>query len=178
MGFAQVSSDLYLRWYDPDSPDGLDQGHIDWCLNCMRQYGYDRAVFYDRTDRITMEEWRAFVAAPSRWFFCSFDSEARQTVAFWLDSPTRTFRQSFYHFSLLVPPDSFDAPTAGRKAARWLFETTKLRQLIGVTPAVFRHALDIAYATGFRFAARLDKAIMVRGRERDAILTILDRRDV
>lgn len=161
-------------------PDGggLTREHIDWCLESMRFYGYDATVFYDRGDMVTLEEWREFVADPARIFFCLFAADGTQFAAFWIDKPSDTLRQAFIHFTLLIGPQGVDYLTAFRQAAAWVFEHTRLRQLVGLTPACFRHALGVVDAAGFTRLARLSRAVRVRGRERDAVLSLLSRGDV
>lgn len=194
MGYARVSSDFYIRWYvQPElrTPareaaakdraavyNGLDEEHLAWCLESMRHHGFDRAVFYDRGDFVTQADWLEFATAPERMFFCIFENTGRQVVAFWMDTPTTTLRQSFIHFTLLVDPQSVEYVAAIRQTAAWVFEHMRIRQLIGLTPACFRHALGLVRAAGFTELARLEKALFVRGRERDAVLSILRKGEV
>ena len=178
MGCAQVSFDYYIRWYAPGDEHGLSEAHLAWCLESMQHHGFDRTVFYDRGDLVTQADWLEFATDPKRMFFCIFESTGRQVVAFWMDMPTATLRQSFIHFTLLVDPASVDYVAAIRQTAAWVFEHMSIRQLIGLTPACFRHALGLVRAVGFTELARLEKAIVVRGKERDAVLSILSKGDM
>jgi hypothetical protein len=175
MGYAPLSSDFYLRWFSGE-PDGLTGEHISWCWEMFQLHGYDKTLFYDRKERLSEREWITFATdAEKRIFFCIFDGEHRQVAAFWMDMPTVTGRQAFVHFTLLVPADSVDAPGMFRAAADWLLENTRARQLLGLTPACLRNALSVVYSVGFKHIARLKSAVFVRGKERDAILTMYGR---
>jgi hypothetical protein len=179
MGFARLTSEYYARWPNPfasqgDDPEGLDDESIDFIRERMDCLGHDKALFFSGFFPEPGEEWRAFVKSRDKLFFCIFRSDGLPVVLYWFELVLQTGRQAFAHFCGIAPSDEYDIIVCGEGIHRLLSERTGLRQLIGITPACYGHALKVAYAIGYDKLAKLRKAVLVHGKERDAVITLKD----
>lgn len=172
MGFHSLSSDFYCRWYTGDD-NGLDDDSLIFALELMEGSGYTRTVLYDRDCTPGPAEWLNFVKQSKFLFFLLYDAARHVPIAaVWLEMCTSTGAQRFVHFCSFKTGRREQFVAGGKALFAWVGEAAGIRQLIGVTPACYRHALALVYDIGFSKVARLEKAVFCLGKNRDAILTI------
>lgn len=140
----------------------------------MQQSGYLPVVFYDSKKPMSKTNFLKWVKDPSRMFFMQFKKDGTPISLYWITNRSETGRQAFAHFSTLgtVPPE--ECLVSGRQVIRFSGRLLGLYQLIGLTPACYRHALTFAYGLGFKKLTTLKEAVMCRGKARDAVLSICD----
>ena len=61
---------------------------------------------------------------------------------------------------------------AGRQLIKFIGTLTVIKQLVGITPSCYRHALQFAHGLGFKKLTILEKAVKCLGKDRDAVLSI------
>lgn len=172
MGFHRLSSEFYCRWYTGDAA-GLDEDSLLFALELMVASGYAHIALYDRDYPPEPAEWLSFCQQDKFLFFMLYDAERHVPIAIvWLEACTATGAQRFAHFCTFKTGTRDQFVRGGRELLAWVGEATGIRQLIGVTPACYRHALQLAYDLGFVRTARLEKGVYCLGKHRDAILSI------
>lgn len=171
MGCYRLSPDFYARWNSP-SREGLDEENLLLALELMRDAGYERLVFYDRESPFAPAEWLSWTQSTDRLFFLLCRPDFVPISAVWFDGYSATGRQAYSHFCTFKTGEYAEFVRGGRQLLAFLRRSTPLRQAIGMTPACYRHALRLAYALGYVRTALLEKAVLVQGKERDAVLTV------
>lgn len=172
MGFHRLSSDFYCRWCSGDDM-GLDDDSLLFALELMLASGYAHIALYDRDYPPEPAEWLAFCRQKKFLFFMLYDAAQHVPIAIvWLEACTATGAQRFAHFCTFKTGTREQCLRGGRELLAWIGDATGIRQLIGVTPACYRHALQMAYDIGFERVAKLEKSVLCLGKHRDAILSI------
>lgn len=177
MGFYKMSEEYYTRWYD-NEPIGdvfeLADINIMFAYELMERAGYLPVVFYDREDTMTQKEFLAWAKDPSRLFFVQHRNDGTPISLCWLTGRSETGRQAFAHFSTLGTGTVEECLVSGRQVIHFIGRLTGIHQLIGLTPACYRHALTFAYGLGFKKLTTLKEGVMCRGKARDAVLSLRD----
>lgn len=172
MGFHRLSSEFYCRWYTGDA-NSLDDDSLLFALELMVASGYAHTVLYDREYPPEPAEWLSFCQQEKFLFFMLYDAARHVPIAIvWLEACTATGAQRFVHFCTFKTGNRDQFLRGGKALLAWIGEATGIRQLIGVTPACYRHALALVYDMGFSRLTRLEKAVFCLGKHRDAVLTI------
>lgn len=195
--FARLSESSYVRWLDAAGPqmgavlypganpgqkvDGaLDRERLRLTWELARAGGQLRAFFYDMPandaqngaatgpDFATFHVW---AYRPEHWFFLLYHDFAPAAFVC-LEDAGPTGSQRLAHFCTLGTATRPQLVDLGRAFVRWLGAVTPIRQLLGLTPACYRHALAFARDVGFAPLATLDEAVLCRGRHRNAVLTL------
>lgn len=173
MAYHALSSDFYVRWQA--GADKLDSDTLLFCYELIAHAGFVPALFYDRKedDLPGPAGWLNFINQEKFWVFVLYDAHVHTPLAMlWLEGCTHTGAQRYAHFTGFATSSTEWAVEGSKLLLPWIGQATGVRQLIGITPALYRHALRYAYAVGFRRVAKLEKALWCRGKARDAILSI------
>lgn len=174
--FARLSETDYVRWLDdrpagPDYAEDSERLRLVWELGCAS--GRLRAFFHDVRDVPDCDTFAAWARAPERWFFLLYRRHA--PVAFvCLEGLGVTGCQRLAHFCTLPTASRDELVAVGREYVRWLGQGTPIRQLLGITPSCYRHAIAFVREVGFAPLATLRDAVVCRGRVRDAVLSLCD----
>lgn len=170
IAFARLSATNYVRWLGGHpGPDDLARLRLVWEL--ARRGGQLRAFFYDVADAPDFATFAAWACAPERWFFLLYHRHA--PVAFvCLEGVGPTGSQRMAHFCTLPTAKRTELVSIGNDFVRWLGRATGIRQLLGLTPACYRHAVAFVRELGFAPLATLKDAVHCRGHVRDAVLTL------
>lgn len=171
MGFKRLAQGYYTRWVS-DNDDGLTDDDLIFALELMRHAGYELVVFYDRTAGFEPAEWLSWLRDGRRLFFMLYRTGGTPLAAAWLTEPTKTGRQAFAHFCTFDTGEYREYVEGGRLLLRFVGEATGILQAVGVTPGCYGHALKLAYDLGFKKLTVLKKAIHLRGKDRDAVLSV------
>ncbi|MDR0338727.1 MAG: hypothetical protein LBH65_00445 [Desulfovibrio sp.] len=173
MGYCRLSSDFYTRWCS-DSSEGLDADSIAFALELIREAKYERATFYERECPFTHthEEWQAWAKNTDKLFFILYRSDGTPLSMVWLDEFSATNRQAFSHFCTFKTGEYSEFVQGGRQLLEFIGKSSCIMQVLGLTPACYRHALKLADNLGYVRTALLKKAVLVHGKERDVILTV------
>ena len=171
MGYCRLSSDFYARWCS-DSGEGLDAESLISALNRIREAEYERIAFYERERAFTDEEWLSWAKATDKLFFILYRSDGTQISMVWVDGFSTTNKQAFSHFCTFKTGEYSEFVQGGRQLLAFIGKSTPIVQALGLTPSCYRHALNLAYDLGYVRTALLKKAVLVHGKERDAILTV------
>jgi len=168
---ARLSSEYYCRWVSPFKY-ALDDESLAFALELMQNKGYDEVVFFDRNDPFTTKEWIEWCRSDKRMFIMLYKTDGTPLACAWFEHPSDTGAQVFSHFSTFDTGTVEDYVTSGRLLLKFLSERTKIKQVIGVTPCVYRHAWAVAVRLGYQKLTILKNAVRMYGKERDAILSI------
>lgn len=181
--FARLGADSYLRWM-PARPSGIapcgmpdtvseisDRLRLVWELGLAS--GRLRAFFHDVDAVADFPAFAAWAGDPARWFFVLYRCHAPAAFVC-LEGLCVTGSQRLAHFCTLPTAPRPALVALGRDFVRWLGRATPVRQLLGITPACYRHALAFAREVGFMPLATLRDAVFCRGRVRHAVLTLCD----
>jgi hypothetical protein len=170
MGYSTLySGKYYTRWHDKQDKKFI----FDWLdviYDIMDREGYLNTVIYDK-EHISKKEFLD-MCDDGRLLFILFRKDATPLGLVWFTNPSATGKQVFAHFTSLNLIPREESVEAGKELIRFLYDSLGIEQLIGVTPKVYRHALQFAYDMGYEKVAILDKAVFCRGKERDAVLSI------
>jgi hypothetical protein len=177
MAFCLLSDEFYARWVS-DNDDGLTDDDLIFALELMKHAEYERIVFYDREEGFGPAEWIEFARDKKRLFFMLFRRDGTPLGAFWFSEPSRTGSQAFAHFCTLNTGEYDEYVRGGRLCIRFIADNTNMQQAIGITPVCYGHALKLAYDLGFEKLTVLKKATPVRRKNRDAILSINNMREL
>ena len=170
MGYSTLySGKYYTRWYD-EADKKLMFEWLDVIYDIMDREGYLRTVIYDKED-LSKKEFLKW-CADGKLLFILFRQDATPLALVWFTKPSETGKQVFAHFTTLNLIPREESVEAGKELIRFLYDSLGIEQLIGVTPKVYRHALQFAYDMGYEKVAILYKAVFCRGKERDAVLSI------
>lgn len=173
MGFAVLSNEFYIRWVREEScKEGLTDEDLAFAYELMLRKGYDRIVFFDRGDRITVQEFVAWARGSGKLFIELFRSDGTPLALCWISGLQGTGRQGYAHFTTLGTGAPEECARGGNILLSFIGEHTRIRQLLGVTPKAYRHALSFIQSLGFTYLTTLEKAVTCLGKERDAVLTI------
>ena len=168
--FAHLSATTYIRWLDtPLQPDDVERLRLVWEL-ALRD-GRLRAFFYDMDCEPDFATFAAWAIAPERWFFLLYRNHVPAAFVC-LEGLCPTGSQRLAHFCTLGTAPRPALVALGRDFVRWLGRATAIRQLLGITPACYRHALAFVREVGFARLAVLKDAVPCRGRVRNAVLTL------
>ena len=173
MGFSLLSSKYYTRWHSEHETTVTDDT-IALTHQLLQHAGFEKVVFYDRETPLARIEYMQWAKDDRKLFFVLFKRDGTPIALCWLTEPSATGSQSFAHFATLGTATPAECMEAGRQLIRFIGELTTIRQLIGITPMVYRHALQFAYGLGFKKLTKLEKAVNCLGKSRDAILSICD----
>lgn len=80
--------------------------------------------------------------------------------------------QRFIHFATFKTMDDSLWVESGKQLYRFVRDVIGIKQLIGLTPKCYKHALKRAEEFGFKRIAVLTDAVFCLGKRRDAVLTI------
>ena len=171
--YADLSDQYYTRWVS-DNDSGLTNKNLAFAWELMRIKNFDRIVFYDREDRVSVMEFIKWARDPKKLLFEQFRRDGTPISLCWLTDPSLTCKQAFSHFTTfdIVPRE--EALERGRLVIKLIGKITKIKQFIGITPKCFRHAIPFAYDLGFKYLTTLKGAVYCRGKERDAVLSICE----
>lgn len=91
----------------------------------------------------------------------------------WLEAIPNFPYQRFGHFTTFktVEDDTLWVE-AGKQLCRFVRDAVGLKQLIGITPVCYRHAINRARQFGYEKVTVLSKALYCLGKERDAFLSV------
>lgn len=179
--FARLGADTYVRWIPAQPPvtapgsisdtvsESSDRLRLVWELGLAS--GRLRAFFHDVDDLPDFPAFAAWARDPARWFFVLYRHHAPAAFVC-LEGLSVTGSQRLAHFCTLPTAPRGALVALGRDFVRWLGRATPVRQLLGITPACYRHALAFAREVGFTPLATLHAAVSCRGRVRDAVLTL------
>ena len=171
MGFSLLSSDYYTRWVS-ESPDGADDDTIILTHELMQRAGFEKVVFYDRDTPLARIEYMQWAKDDRKLFFVLFKRDGTPIALCWLTDPSATGSQTFSHFATLGTATPEECTAAGRQLIKFIGTLTVIKQLVGITPSCYRHALQFAYGLGFKKLTILEKAVKCLGKDRDAVLSI------
>ncbi|MCR5563175.1 MAG: hypothetical protein K6F46_07390 [Desulfovibrio sp.] len=132
----------------------------------MRAGGRLRDFFYDMDREPTLDEWLAYAGRPQYRFLIVRDAERDAPLGFLNIEAGR-----FAHFCTLPAAPYARLVAAGRQALAWAGRRFGLGELLGITPACYRHVFAYLGAVGFTPLARIPKAVYCHGRWRDAVLS-------
>ncbi len=191
--FARLGADTHVRWIVDTLPNaagvpratyGAPRGargetsdevmarlRLVWELGLAS--GRLRAFFHDVDAVPDFPAFAAWAHDPARWFFVLYIRNAPAAFVC-LEGLSATGSQRLAHFCTLPTAPRPELVALGRDFVRWLGRATPVRQLLGITPACYRHALAFAREVGFAPLATLRDAVFCRGRVRDAVLTLCD----
>ena len=169
--YADLSEKYYTRWVS-DSKDSLSDETLELAWELMRAKNFDRMVFYEREDRISLQEFKEWTRDKQKLSFGQFRHDGTPISLCWLTDLSRTGRQTFSHFTTLDTVSREEAVESGRLLIQYVGKITKIKEFIGLTPGCYRHALAFAYDLGFKKLTTLEKAVICLGKERDAILSM------
>lgn len=169
--YKSLSSNSYCRWYTGDER-GLDTDSLLFAYELLNNAGYLRTLFYDMDDVPGPAQFINFFAKEKYLTFILYRTDGTPIGMTWLEVCSHTGSQRFGHFTTFNTCERAEWVEAGRAFCRFIYEATNIKQLIGLTPACYRHALKAAQELGYKPVARLEKAVWCLGKERDAILSI------
>lgn len=173
VAYKRLSSDCYCRWYT-GGDDGIDTDTLVFTYELLHKAGFLRTLFYDR-DVPGIAEYLDFITQPKFLVFVLYANDGTPLGMSWLEEMTATGAQRFGHFTTFdTVKDHSIWIEGGRALCRFVRDAIGLQQLIGLTPACYRHALKAAYAFGYKPVATLKKAVYCLGKQRDAILSVND----
>lgn len=170
--YKELCSDVYCRWYTGDD-GGLDTDSILFAYELMGKSKFLRSVFYDRDEIPGPAEFLNFLTQERFTLFMLYERTGIPIAMCWLEACLFTGNQRFGHFTTFnVCPERRMWVEGGRALCRFVRDAMGLRQLIGLTPACYRHAVQAAKELGYKPVATLEKAVWCLGKQRDAILSI------
>lgn len=174
MGYAKMTDEFYCRWYDENDPtdEGLSDDNISWTYELLTNSKYIKCIFYDTPTMPTLKEFTQWVKDPNKLFFMLFLTNSTPYGLLWLTNPSPTGHISYCHFSTfpLVPVDL--ACKGGKEAVKFIGRTTRIRQLVGITPLILQGAVKFVNKAGFKKLAVLKKMVYCLGKERDVMLSL------
>ena len=173
MGFAILSDKYYTRWCSA-SNDGVDDQNLILVHELLQKARFERIVFYDRETPLTRMEFMQWARCEKKMFFIVFNSNGSPAAIAWMTGPSHTGCQSFGHFSTLGTITVDEAVEAGKQWIRFIGKLTKVKQLVGITPCCYRHAIKFSQKLGFKPLTKLKQSVYCLGKERDALLSICD----
>jgi len=177
MGYARISDDYYVRWHSIIDND-LDDDSILFTQELLAASGFQRSVFYSWYVMPTSHEYLAWAKDPNKMFFILYMNDGVPLGLCWLTDFTNTNKQCMAHFSTLGTVERIHSVKAGRSLLASLFKRTKLLQVVGITPACYRHAVAFAKDLGFKPLYTLKEAVFCNGKDRDALLSICEAYEV
>ena len=171
MAYSRLSDQFYTRWVS-EYDDGLTDGNLIYALELVKRAGFERSVFFERTDEFGPAEFIKWAREHNKLFFILFRSGGTPLAAIWFTGPFFAGTQAAAHFCTFSTGDYHEYVSGGRLLLRFIGDMTQIKQAIGITPACYRHALKLAYDLGFKKLDVLKRAVSVRGKNRDAVLSI------
>ena len=177
MAFRRLSAEFYIRWVS-GCDDGLTDDDLIFALDLMKHAKHELVAFYDRESGFEPTEWMEWARDRNRLFLLLYRSDGTPLAAVWFSEPSRTGSQAFAHFCTFDTGAYGEYVRGGRLLLGFIGRETNIRQAMGITPACYGHALKLAYDLGFEKLTVLKKAVPVRGKNRDAILSINNIREL
>ena len=180
MGFAALTPEYYTRWYNAEDSEAmmLTDETILFTWELLDNAGFLRTIFYDRVLSPSPDEYLDWAKNTNKLFFVVFCTDGTPCGLCWLTDPSVTGHQSYGHFSTLGIVPIKVAADSGRELLKFIGKITKVKQVIGITPAVLKGAVAFALSMGFKKLAKLEKMLWCLGKERDAILTICELKEL
>lgn len=171
MGYHDLSQEYYTRWVSK-SEDGISDDNLVLAHQLMQKAGYEPVVFFDRDTPMSRIEFIQWARCEYKLMFMQFRRDGTPLSLFWMQDFSPTGRQAYAHFTTLNTATVDECVISGKQIIQFAGKLTTVRQLIGITPVCYRHALNFAYRLGFKKLAILEKIAMIRGKERDAVLSV------
>ena len=122
----------------------------------LQQEGLADALFYDTEP--TLLNWLVLTGPQKAWFGLAYVD--KNPAGVWLFH-SFAGTSAFVHFAIFRGYEA-QAVQLCRHVARWVLESGKLTSILGLTPAVYRHALAVVNATGFVEQCRVPDACHLR----------------
>ena len=172
MGYSQISSDKYYARWVSEQVGALTDDDIKFSQELLQRAGFEETTFFDRPVPVPVSEYLQWAKSEDKLFFVLYTKDGTPLGIVWFNNPSLTGAQWYIHFATLGTTPIHDCAEAGRALIEHMGRTTKLRQAIGITPLIYRHAIRFIKQVGLQPVAILQNGVHCLGKDRDALLTI------
>lgn len=124
----------------------------------LQSEGLAKVLLYDQEP--TLAAWLVLTSPQTAWFGLVFLGDNPAPAGLWLFNGF-SGKSAFVHFAIFRGYEA-EAVRLCRYVARWALKSGKLTAILGLTPSVYRHALAVARATGFKEQCRVPDACYIR----------------
>lgn len=173
MGLCRLSEDFYFR-----HGEDLDEDLLTLVYELLEHSGHLKALFFDK-ELLTLDEFLDWCWDDSnKIMFVHFLSDGTPISACWFNEANQSCSAAFSHFATLdtAPPEQ--VAEMARQFIAFIGEHTTLRHLFGMTPTVYRHAIAFSRLMGYKPLTTIEKAVNVRGKYRNALLSVCETREI
>lgn len=174
MAYKKLLSNVYCRWFTGDD-GGLDTDSLLFAYELLHHAGFLRTLFYDRDYTPEPAEILNFWMQDKFLTFILYREDGTPIAMSWMEAIPNMPHQRFGHFTTFkTTEDDSLWIEGGKQLCRFVRDAIGLKQLIGLTPKCYRHAVNRAKQFGYVPMATLSNAAYCLGKKRDLVMSIND----